>query len=285
MPFFSVVIAAYNKAQTIRTTLDSLHQQRFSDFEIIVVDDGSVDETATIVKGYTSSNLKYVYQENQGVTAARNKGVACSSGRYLSFLDADDWVAPDWLEQFHLLLGTGQYDIAFCDVEVRDQSKQTVKVTKARFPYRDTVEDRNGLFLTGAFCVERDFFVKLGMYDSNIRFGENAELSFRFFKNKVRRGFTDSTGMYYIISGFGGSKNLKNKVNDTLYILNKHRDLFKRYSELEVPYLQSIASSYFELGEYSNSFKYYFKSWLLRPFSLRKFLRIFRPFYLFIKRK
>ncbi len=283
LPFFSVIIAAYNKAQSIRTTLDSLLRQTFADFEIIVVDDGSVDETAMVVRRYASSNIKYIYQENQGVTAARNKGVEWSSGRYLAFLDADDWVAADWLEQYYCILSTIEYDFVFCDVEIRDQTKQKSKVTKARFPYRDTVEDRNGLFLTGAFCVERNYFLKIGKYDSRIRFGENAELSMRTIQGKPFVSFTDKIGLYYEIGIDGGSKSWENRINDTLYIISKHAEFFIEYPHVKRLYIQSIAFAYEKKKEYRKAIKFHFKSWKMRPLYIHNISRLIRAFYRLIK--
>lgn len=276
MPEISVVIAAFNKEQSIRNTLDSILQQSFVDYEIIVVDDGSVDQTASVVKAVDYSNVKYFHQDNQGVTAARNKGVELSSGRYLTFLDADDWVAADWLEQFYSLLSSGNFDIVFCDVEVRDQSKQTKKVTKARFPYRDTVEDRNGLFLTGAFCVERDFFVRLGMYDSCIRFGENAELSFRCQQVQPRIGFTEQTGLYYEISGSGGGKNYRNRIVDTLYIIQKHTAHFNKHPHALRLYYQSVAVGYQQLRSFGKAAFYFLKAWIVQPANVRHLVQACR---------
>src|SRR4051812_14236148 len=92
-PFFSVIIPAYNAANTIRKTLESLQKQTFKDFEILVVDDGSTDNTKEIVEQH--STVKYIYQNNAGPGKARNNGSKHASGEYLIFLDADD-IIFDW---------------------------------------------------------------------------------------------------------------------------------------------------------------------------------------------
>lgn len=96
MPRFSVIIAIFNGAATIRRAIDSVLSQRFPAHEIIVVDDGSTDETRAVVDAY-GSKVRYHYQSNAGVSAARNAGVGLATGDWLAFLDADDYYYPDRL--------------------------------------------------------------------------------------------------------------------------------------------------------------------------------------------
>lgn len=96
---FSVVIATYNYGQLIQRAIDSVLAQSFRSFEIIVVDDGSTDDTQQSLAQMTST-LRYLYQENSGQSAACNRGIAEASGEYVYILDADDEMLPDALESF-----------------------------------------------------------------------------------------------------------------------------------------------------------------------------------------
>lgn len=98
----TVVVPSYNSASTIRQCLDSVFSQTFQDFEILIIDDGSTDQSAEMIEGIMrrpecSGKLKLVKQANAGPSAARNKGIAMARGKFLAFLDADDYWASDKL--------------------------------------------------------------------------------------------------------------------------------------------------------------------------------------------
>lgn len=96
-PFFSVIIPTYNRANLIGKTLESLLQQQFKDFEIIVVDDGGTDNTKEVVEGFKDNRIKYYWKENAERGAARNFGASKASGKYLNFFDSDDIAYPNHL--------------------------------------------------------------------------------------------------------------------------------------------------------------------------------------------
>jgi glycosyltransferase involved in cell wall biosynthesis len=96
MPLISVIIPTYNRARFVVKAIDSVLNQKFTDYEIIVIDDGSTDDTQTVLVPY-SNNIRYIYQENAGVSAARNTGIKKASGEWISFLDSDDEWKEDYL--------------------------------------------------------------------------------------------------------------------------------------------------------------------------------------------
>jgi glycosyltransferase involved in cell wall biosynthesis len=96
-PRISVIIPAYNAAGTLARALDSVLTQTWPAFEIIVIDDGSIDTTAAVAASY-GEKIRYLRQDNAGVSAARNHGARIASGDWLAFLDADDWYYPDRLK-------------------------------------------------------------------------------------------------------------------------------------------------------------------------------------------
>ncbi|HEU4496691.1 MAG TPA: glycosyltransferase [Flavobacterium sp.] len=98
MPLFSVVIPLFNKENFIEDTLKSVLSQTFTDFEIIIINDGSTDKSGEKVLAFADSRIRYFSIKNQGVSAARNFGIARASGKFIAFLDADDYWYPHFLE-------------------------------------------------------------------------------------------------------------------------------------------------------------------------------------------
>jgi glycosyltransferase involved in cell wall biosynthesis len=98
-PLVSVIIPTYNRAHYVTETIQSVLDQSYQDFEIIVVDDGSTDNTREVIASFKEPRLKYLFQENQGVCAARNNGINASEGEYIKFLDSDDVLLKNALEK------------------------------------------------------------------------------------------------------------------------------------------------------------------------------------------
>lgn len=110
----SVIIPTYNCAQYICQAVDSVLAQTYHDFELVVVDDGSTDDTKELLMRY-DKHLTYIYQENKGMTAARNTGIKNSSGEYIAFLDSDDIWLPNKLErQVKLLDESPEVGLVYC---------------------------------------------------------------------------------------------------------------------------------------------------------------------------
>jgi glycosyltransferase involved in cell wall biosynthesis len=114
----SVIIPTHNRSSTLRRALDSVFLQTFRDFEVIVVDDGSIDNTKSICDEY---ELTYIHQENQGVSSARNRGVLASKGEWISFLDSDDrWHANKLQKQFDFIKDSSHSFVHSNEVWIRN---------------------------------------------------------------------------------------------------------------------------------------------------------------------
>ena len=121
---FSIIIPVYNAEQTLERCLRSVQTQSFSEFEAIVVDDGSFDHSAAIARKYadTDYRFRYVYQKNQGVSAARNHGISKAVGEFIAFLDSDDQYKSEYLQQFNRLIAEyPECDHFWCGYESIDR--------------------------------------------------------------------------------------------------------------------------------------------------------------------
>src|SRR5512139_2015685 len=100
-PVISVIMPNFNGARLIARSIDSVLRQTLQDLELIVVDDGSSDESVAVVNGTRDPRIRLVQQDHEGVCAARNRGIECARGTYIAFLDSDDTWAPTCLERLH----------------------------------------------------------------------------------------------------------------------------------------------------------------------------------------
>lgn len=100
-PFFSVIVPSFNRAHMLPKAIESVLSQTFSDWELIIIDDGSTDNTKEVVEAYKDNRIVYIYQENAERSAARNKGIAISRGKYICFLDSDDYYLENRLALLH----------------------------------------------------------------------------------------------------------------------------------------------------------------------------------------
>jgi len=116
MPILSVFVPVYNGSATIKDCIDSILAQSLRDIEIIVVNDGSTDNTADIVSSYTDSRIKLITIENSGQGIARNKGVDISSGKYLGFVDADDTIRANMYKSMVKVAEENQADMVQCAI-------------------------------------------------------------------------------------------------------------------------------------------------------------------------
>lgn len=98
MPLISVIIPCYNKSDVISVTIDSVLAQTYEDFEIIIIDDGSTDNSIEVINTYKDSRIRLIPQQNSGVSVTRNIGIKEAIGSWIAFLDADDWWHPNYLK-------------------------------------------------------------------------------------------------------------------------------------------------------------------------------------------
>jgi len=123
MPFFSIITPTYNRATFLKETIDTILQQTFEDYELIVVDDGSTDDTEQIAATLTSDKVKYYKKQNGERGAARNYGAAKATGKYLIFFDSDDVMYPDHLSVlFDFIRKNEQPEVVYNPYEILNKT-------------------------------------------------------------------------------------------------------------------------------------------------------------------
>ena len=112
-PLISVVVPVYRVEKWLCRCVDSLLAQTYRNMEIILVDDGSLDQCGAMCDAYAvkENRVRVIHQSNEGLSAARNAGTELAAGQYITFVDSDDWVEPDFLEQMWILHGAGRGEV------------------------------------------------------------------------------------------------------------------------------------------------------------------------------
>lgn len=185
-PRFSVVIPTYNRAHTLMRAISSVLEQTLTDFELIVVDDGSADGTHALVSALTDPRIRVLRQGNAGRSSARNAGAATAAGVYLAFLDSDDEVLPGWLAAFDRCLSQAAATVACCGATIRFKGGHAS--TRLPRPLGPVYCGYSGLFLAGTFAIDRQLFHELGGYDPRLAFSENTDLALRLTRVSQERG-------------------------------------------------------------------------------------------------
>lgn len=128
MPLISVIIPVYNGDRTIKETVESVLNQTFRDFELIVIDDGSIDRTLEVLSAIHDPRMQIFSYQNAGLAASRNRGLAIASGEYVSFLDADDlWMPNKLLAQLRTLIKDMWASVAYSWTDYIDESGNFVR--------------------------------------------------------------------------------------------------------------------------------------------------------------
>jgi glycosyltransferase involved in cell wall biosynthesis len=167
----SVIIPCFNAAPYIAAAIESVLTQTMPGDDIIVVDDGSSDDSAEVIAGF-GRQVRYFHQENQGISAARNSGIARASGAYIAFLDADDlWTDDSLTTRRRLLADRADLAYAYGWVEAfisPDMAPETRR-TIGKLP--DTQPGR----VAGTVLVRRHVFESVGLFDSGFKIGETMD--------------------------------------------------------------------------------------------------------------
>ena len=188
MTRFSVLIPVYNKEKHLSKTIESVLQQSFIDFELIIVNDGATDTSETIIKSFTDPRINYIKQENQGVSVARNTGINAANANYIALLDADDIWKEDYLEKIDALIDEyPKQDVfaAVCTIESRGSTYQPTYSIANLSPNKSYVVSYfaasyiNTILTSSSTVLHKDVFEKIGYYNPSLPSGEDTDLWIR----------------------------------------------------------------------------------------------------------
>lgn len=202
-PAVSVVIPAYNSSPYIEDALDSVFAQTFTDYEVIVINDGSPDaeELKDVLAPYREK-IVYLEQENQGTAGARNTGIAAARGRYIALLDPDDLWAPEYLQvQLDIFEGDSSIDVLYPDAMMFGDGHRAGKrfmqlcPSEGEVTFQGLVEFRCQVYI--GVTAKRDVLMRAGLFDPDRAVIEDFDLWLRVLKTGGRIAYHRKLLAYY----------------------------------------------------------------------------------------
>lgn len=202
MTKISVIIPTYNREKYVKKCLDSILNQTLKDIEIIIVDDGSQDNTKEIVNSYKDKRIKYIYKNNTGIGDTRNKGISLSKGEYISFVDIDDYIDELMLEKMYKKAKKDDLDIVICNyIEINEKTKQEKKYNLLSFENTSLKKLPNIINKTNLGpcnkIFKKELFNEL-LFPTNIKY-EDMALVIKLYKKAKKIGKIDEYLSYFTI--------------------------------------------------------------------------------------
>lgn len=257
-PTVSVIIPCYNRAHLLPGTLASLQAQTFRDWEALLVDDGSRDTTAAVVKAWADrdARFKFVAKPNTGVSATRNLGLELAQGRYIQFLDSDDFLAPRKLEEHSRFLDSRpEIDVVYSAVDFfREPRPGHFEFLAGPLSDHFLTESGSLLDVLGKLVVQNGFVINsplvrrsslaaIGKFDVNLGWVEDWEYWLRLAFSGARFAFLDAPDLRAQVRVHGSSlsNNIRKMVDCSLALRTRIEEWLAPFEDqLEWAYLRSL---------------------------------------------
>ncbi|WP_223582063.1 glycosyltransferase family 2 protein [Sphingobacterium sp. GVS05A] len=258
----SIIIPCYNNADTIQEALDSVYNQTYKEFEVIVVNDGSQDQSAEKIREYQESYAELIFlnQDNRGPSAARNYGASIAKGHYIIFLDGDDRLHEEYISTcIDHFESDATLDLVYSVTELFENESGVFFLAE----YDPKTILIQNCFPITAMIRRKDFFAN-GQFDEKLRIAEDWEMWIRHTREFPNVKKIDRKLFFYRKRVTKDSISDLNKVNNTiddahLYIYNKHYQLYREAGWHIIDLLSSRR-------EYLKYKKKYYDQWFKKVF-------------------
>lgn len=246
----SVIIPTYNAGNYLPAAIDSVLGQTIKDIEVIVVDDGSTDNTKEIITPYLN-RINYIYQKNCGPSSARNRGISCAKGDYIAFLDADEiWIREKLEIQLNFLRENPEYSMVYTDLLRIDKRKNLT------FPFlKGRIAAQNGYIFeelitknfipTTTVVVKRECFDHVGLFDESLRSVEDRDMWLRIAQQD-KIGFIETPTVIAEVHDGGLSSDREEALRSQIYVIKKYEKVSGAKTRQLI--ISTLSTLYFQLG-------------------------------------
>jgi glycosyltransferase involved in cell wall biosynthesis len=274
-PKVSVIIPTYNRAHLLGRAIKSVLNQTYQDFEIIVVDDGSTDNTREIIKNFSENRIRYYcHKRNKGYPEALNTGLSLTRGKFIAFQDDDDEWFPEKLYRQMMIFNKAEQKIGVVYSgfwKIRNDKKIYV-------PSSHVVQKEGNIhteLLKGNFIgmptsiVRRECFDKVGMFDTAISCLQDWELWIRISKYYEFKYIPEPLMISYYTQGSVNEKSILEDIRVLDFIIKKHYEDFNKNKKILSRYYYSIGINLCSIGYLSQGKKYFIKAIKTYPIDIR----------------
>ncbi len=295
-PKVSVIIPTFNRARTIRAAIESVLRQSYSDFELIVVDDCSKDETRMVLSTIADPRVRAIFHEkNGGASLARNTGARAASGTWIAFQDSDDEWLPTKLELQMARLEDGDYVAGYCGMVIFGSldptpgSRPTLRYLPGDdmpLPDGDLLAKllRDSFISTQTLMVRRDVLVAEQYFDPSMPSLEDWDLAIRL----ARRGLIAFVDEPLVIQRFSPNSLTHSRLNAVrarTRIVEKNLDLLASNPSLLAYHYHDIGGAWRDLGEFGKARRYLQKALRLAPLSPHSMASLAYTIWLGLRRR
>jgi glycosyltransferase involved in cell wall biosynthesis len=283
MPYFSVVIPTHNRAHLIERAISSVLAQTCTDFELIVVDDGSSDDTKTVVERIGDPRIRYVYQQNAGAAAARNHGARLATGEYLTFLDSDDEALPQWLEMLSRGFMEAKAEIVCCGLEKVGHGPEVEERGGVLLPgdMGPMVDHAVGRFTNGGvYAMRTALFREIGGFAERLACSQHTELGMRLAPVAQERGWKIHNIMEPLIrvhvhAGHRIRTNPRALYEGTTYLLREYAPRYRQYPDRRANAHGIAGVNAARMGMFGTALRHFLIAVVANPLSAKAWARLF----------
>lgn len=278
MPKVSVIISTYNRAEYLKKAIASVLAQTFKDFELLIVDDCSSDNTSQLVENSTDTRIRYIRNNsNKGIAAVRNIGVNNSIGTYIAFLDDDDEWLPDKLEMQVRMLEPSSPKLGAIYTGVASINTANNKVVKITIPqYRGNILKRillQNFITTSSIVLKKACFEKIGLFDEKITYAEDFDMWIRISK-EFEFDYVEEPLVKHRIHENSISGNYTAVIMGLERLMAKHNKLFTAKRKAYSNHLLQLGVAYCYSGNIKRGRKAFIKAIELNPSDIRLYYNL-----------
>ncbi len=229
LPLVSIIMPAYNAQQYIKESIESVINQTYTNWELIIINDGSTDSTADTIKSFEDKRIILIEQENRGVSAARNRGLEIAKGEYITFLDADDMFPKYAIEErVYYFEYHPSVDVVHGKISIRDEKLEYEIKSYQPFAFKSVLKNTlhldNKMFFNPGYMIRKNRLNSI-KFQEGMTHAEDILFLLRLSSTNITFGFIPKTMYYYRVTKTSAMSDMKGWRKGYLDLLNNIRDI------------------------------------------------------------